>query len=216
MQTWAHKDMLTDEVEILPSFLKLLGASIIGALAGIALVMMMFGFAYRAEFASAVNQLMRFEKIENNGVTPVAEKQPVTLNQEDYLNAFVWTTRVHLQDLRLGNSLKVSTTPDGEILIRGTLLPGHAGRYDMFRAWFQSREAYPPLVDAVSFVKLSDHFPKIRSVWLGENPVLHLDNGKDATVGSTMGDGWIIVEIGRLAMKLERDGAVIELIYEDS
>ena len=218
MQIFAHKETRAEEtqIETLPSFSALLIASILGALGGVAFAMLLFGFAYREEFSTMISEVSKTGKIENTAPVEEIENKPAVLNSEEYMNAFVWTTRVRLEDLGLGKSLKVSSTPDGKILIRGALLPNHLGRYNIFKGWFQSRESYPPLVDEVSFIKTSGLFPKIRSVWLGDEPTIHLANGKNAKVGSTFGDGWTVVEIGRLAMTLERNGTIIELSYEDS
>lgn len=218
MQSMAHETTAHDTVEQdrLPSWVSLFIASVFGALGGLALALLLFGFAHRDDFSSLIDDLLPVQRTEIVEENAVSSEPATNFSASEYLDAYVWTTRVRLDDLGLGRMLKVSSTEDGKILIKGTLLGAHAGRYSIFKGWFQSRTTYPPLIDEVEFLKLSGVFPKVVSVWLGDNPLVHLDNGKNARIGNTLGDGWKIVEIGRLAMMLERDGTVIELAYNDS
>ncbi len=127
--------------------------------------------------------------------------------------AFAWTVRVKLEDLKLNHKLRASPTADGSIRVYGNVSDAELPRWTSFLQWYDSTSNFPPLIRDVSRAKIGSNIPQIKSVWLDDNPSVFFKDGIVGSIGSNIKDGWKIVDINDASVMIERDGAVISLTY---
>ena len=139
------------------------------------------------------------------GTDPVSEK--------GQLDAFAWTARTKLEDLKLNHRIRVSATATDSLRASGNISDNELGRWTNFLQWYDSNPAFPPLIRDVNRVDLNDGLPKISSVWLDTNPSVVFGDGSIAGVGDQITDGWEIISIDANAVTVGRDGSVISLTY---
>jgi len=127
--------------------------------------------------------------------------------------AFAWTVRVKLEDLSLNHKLRVATTADGSIRVFGNISDKELPRWTNFLQWYDTTTNFPPLIRDVSRTDVDSNLPRIKSVWLDDNPSVFFNNGVIGNVGSEIQNGWKIIEITDASVMIERDGTVISLTF---
>lgn len=132
---------------------------------------------------------------------------------QDIDKAFAWTVRVKLEDLKLNHKLRASTTSDGSIRVFGNISDKELPRWTSFLQWYDTSSNFPPLIRDVSRVGVDNNLPKIKSVWIDDNPSVFFKNGVVGNVGSKIKDGWKIVDISNSSVMIERDGTVVSLTF---
>ncbi|MEO0327239.1 MAG: hypothetical protein AAF217_01445 [Pseudomonadota bacterium] len=162
--------------------------------------------------SSDASAVVSEEKIDESEVAAITPEVSI-LTSEQLLEAYAWTTRAKVEELNLKRFLKIQIAEDKSLIVWGKLTETASKRYVTFKTWYASKSDFPILREQVEVVEESDLFPQIRSVWLGSVPKVHFDNGEVAQVGSEIGDGWEVVEIDQLAVKLKRNGKTMSLTY---
>jgi len=127
--------------------------------------------------------------------------------------AFAWTVRVKLEDLSINHKLRVATTADGSIRVSGNISDKELPRWTSFLQWYDTTTNFPPLIRDVSRTDVDQNLPKIKSVWLDDNPSVFFNNGVIGNIGSEIQNGWKIIEITDASVMIERDGTVISLTF---
>ena len=127
--------------------------------------------------------------------------------------AYTWSVRTKIEQLGLERYLKAEAAEDGELMLWGKITKRAMPQYEQFKTWYASKKAFPELRERFQIVEEAALFPQIRSVWLGSKPTVHFDNGQVASIGSRIGDGWEVVSIDHLAVKIRRDGETLTLSY---
>lgn len=127
--------------------------------------------------------------------------------------AFAWTVRVKLEDLKLNHKLRATPTSDGSIRVYGNISDKELPRWTNFLQWYDSSAHFPPLIRDISRVGIDNNLPKIKSVWLDSNPSVFFKDGVVGGVGSKIKDGWKIVDINNSSVMIERDGTVVSLTF---
>ncbi|MEO0327119.1 MAG: hypothetical protein AAF217_00835 [Pseudomonadota bacterium] len=136
----------------------------------------------------------------------------VDSNQND-ADAFAWTIRTKLEDLKLNHRLKVSSASAETIRIQGSISDAEVTSWNAFLRWYDTKQNFPQLIRDVSRTTLDRNLPEVKSVWLDDQPTAFLKDGTVATVGSSLPDGWKVVSIDATSVKIERDGTFISLTY---
>jgi len=126
---------------------------------------------------------------------------------------FTWAVRVQLEDLKLNHLLRAETTADGSIRVYGNISDREVSRWTGFLQWYDTREGFPPLIRDVSRVGVDRDLPKIKSVWLDDEPTAFLTDGSIAKIGSEIAGGWKVVGIDANGVTIERDGSTVSLTY---
>lgn len=127
--------------------------------------------------------------------------------------AFAWTVRVKLEDLKLNHKLRALPTTDGSIRVFGNISDAELPRWTSFLQWYDTTSNFPPLIRDVSRAEMGTDLPQIKSVWLDNNPSVFFKDGIVGNVGSSIKGGWKIVDITDASVMIERDGAIISLTY---
>lgn len=136
-----------------------------------------------------------------------------TASTSDHGEAFAWTVRVKLEDLQLNHKLRVAQTADNSIRVYGSISDKELPRWTNFLQWYDTTSNFPPLIRDVNRTDVDQNLPRIKSVWLDDNPSVFFKNGTIGTVGSEIESGWKIVEITDASVMIERDGTLISLTY---
>lgn len=133
--------------------------------------------------------------------------------EKGQLEAFSWTARTKLEDLKLNHRLRVSPTNTGSLRVYGNISDQELDRWTGFLQWYDSNPAFPPLIRDVNRSDVDRDLPQINSVWMDDQPTVVFSDGTIASVGSQLKDGWKLVSISDQNVTLERDGAYVSLTY---
>ena len=136
-----------------------------------------------------------------------------TTSEKEHEEAFAWTVRVKLEDLKLNHKLRVQPTVGGSIRVYGNISDKELPRWTSFLQWYDSTSNFPPLIRDVSRAKVGNNLPQIKSVWLDDNPSVFFKDGIVGNIGSSIKGGWKIVDITNASVMIERDGAILSLTY---
>lgn len=136
-----------------------------------------------------------------------------TAPNQPHDQAFAWTVRVKLEDLKLNHKLRADSTNDGSIRVYGNISDKELPRWTSFLQWYDTTSNFPPLIRDVSRAKVGSNLPQIKSVWLDDNPSVFFKDGVVGSIGSSIKGGWKIVDINDGSVMIERDGAIISLTY---
>lgn len=131
----------------------------------------------------------------------------------DHSKAFAWSVRVKLEDLQLNHKLRAEKTADNSIRVYGSISNKELPRWTNFLQWYDTKTNFPPLIRDVSRTDVDVNVPKIKSVWLDDNPSVFFKDGTVGSIGSNIKGGWKIVDITNASVMLERNGSVISLTY---
>ncbi|MEL7430521.1 MAG: hypothetical protein AAFN43_11040, partial [Pseudomonadota bacterium] len=138
---------------------------------------------------------------------------PDPTTERGRLDAFAWTARTKLEDLKLNHRIRVAPTATGSLRASGNVADSELGRWTNFLQWYDSNPGFPTLIRDVNRVDLNDGLPRISSVWLDGKPSVVFSDGAVANVGDQIADGWQVIAIETGAVTLGREGSVISLTY---
>ncbi|MEZ5840549.1 MAG: hypothetical protein R3D02_08990 [Hyphomicrobiales bacterium] len=113
----------------------------------------------------------------------------------------------------LAERITLEQVEDGTVIASGQILPAEAERWRDVLRWLDVQPSAPLLVNNVTKNAPDAAMPAFRSVWMGANPSVLLQNGRMAVPGDEIGDGWKLVEIGKDGVIVERDGRTVKVAY---
>ena len=140
-----------------------------------------------------------------------AEKTIITTNK--FTDAFIWTTKLKLEDLKLNHRLQVSANNANDLVIKGNISKEEADNWQAFLNWYASKEGFPNLKHHVETSAISSNIPELKSVWFDKNPTAYFIDGRSGNIGTAFEDGWRIVSIEAWAVFVERNGTTVMLQY---
>ena len=180
------------------------------------LAMIPVGYSLLSEVAiSAADAGSRAITSLNNTISTKAKTYLASTNVQEnqHTEAFAWTIRTRLEDLKLNHRLRVLPTGDGSIRVYGNISDAELPRWTAFLQWYDTTSDFPPLIRDVNRTSVDRNLPQIKSVWLDQKPTVFFKDGSVANIGSQIKDGWRVVDINAASIMLERDGAVVSLTY---
>ena len=130
-----------------------------------------------------------------------------------YTDAYIWTAKLKLEDLKLNHRLKINSNDANSIKIDGNISPQEVGRWEEFLNWYHGKEGFPMLTHSVNASAIEGNIPELKSVWFNNSPTAYFADGSFGKIGSVLNDGWKIVSIEAWAVFVERDGTTITLAY---
>ena len=140
---------------------------------------------------------------------PSSEKQ---FNAE-YAEAFVWTVKLKLEDLKLNHRLQANISSDNKIRVEGNISAQEKLNWENFLEWYNGKKGFPTLLHSVEAIETEGNIPELKSVWFDLNPTAYFSDGRFGNMGTVFEDGWKIVSIEAWAVFIERDGTMITLAY---
>ncbi len=185
----------------------------------VALALLVFGLLLYGSLAgSRTNTVTKVENVsgpvtapDGNGVGMPSTAQ--TVSATNLLEAFAWSARTRLEDMKLNDRLRVTSTKDNSLRIDGDIYHYEQDRWVAFLHWYGSNPGFPPLINEVREVDLENELPKIKSVWMDHRPTVMFSDGTVAAVGSVLRHGWKLVSISSRSILFEREGVVIALAF---
>ncbi|MEM8651230.1 MAG: FHA domain-containing protein [Pseudomonadota bacterium] len=180
------------------------------------LAMIPVGYSLLSDVAiSAADAGSRAISTLNNTISSKAKTYLASTNaeQRQHTEAFAWTVRTRLEDLKLNHRLRVLSTSDGSIRVYGNISDAELPRWTAFLQWYDTTSDFPPLIRDVNRTTVDRNLPQIKSVWLDQEPTVFFKDGSVANIGTEIKDGWRVVNINSASIMLERDGAVVSLTY---
>lgn len=136
-----------------------------------------------------------------------------TVVKPKFMDAFVWTAKLKLEDLKLNHRLQVSVGEASELVVKGNISKEETQNWQTFLSWYESKDGFPNLQHSVETTATSGNIPELKSVWFDTNPTAYFTDGRSGNIGTLFEDGWKIVSIEAWAVFVERDGNTIMLNY---
>ncbi len=130
-----------------------------------------------------------------------------------FMEAFVWTTKLKLEDLKLNHRLQVTTNDANDVVINGSISKQEASNWQAFLGWYESKDGFPVLTHNVNANATSGNIPELKSVWFDTKPTAYFTDGRSGNIGTSFEDGWKIISIEAWAVFVERDGNTVMLQY---
>jgi len=130
-----------------------------------------------------------------------------------YMDAFIWTAKLKLEDLKLNHRLKINSDDSSSMKIDGDISQQEVERWQEFLNWYDGKEGFPVLSHSINVSTIEGNIPELKSVWFNNRPTVYFTDGRFGTIGTIFDDGWKIVSIEAWAVFIERDGALITLSY---
>lgn len=124
---------------------------------------------------------------------------------------FVWAVKIKLEDLKLSHKVTANAMDNGSIRIRGTIGDNDTANWNSFLYWYDQRKGFPTAVRDVKRDKQESDLPKVKSIWMEEPATAFFQDGTSATIGEKLWFDWVVVDITRAGVVLERDGSRLEL-----
>lgn len=189
------------------------GSKIVPAVLTVALV---FGMLLVSLFALKLFPSMKENDLSAvNAVQSEADNQAQNklLSDMEYLNAFAWTARLKLEDLKLNHRLKIAVTSKEGLVIEGKISTEEISNWKSFLSWYEEKPEFPQLIHNVTSDAKTGNIPTLESVWFDKNPTAYFSDGSFGNEGSILTDGWQIVDIESWAVFIRRKGTTITLPY---
>lgn len=130
-----------------------------------------------------------------------------------FMEAFVWTTKLKLEDLKLNHRLQVTTNDANDVVINGNISKQEAPNWQAFLGWYESKDGFPVLTHNVNTNATSGNIPELKSVWFDTKPTVYFTDGRSGNIGTSFEDGWKIINIEAWAVFVERNGNTVMLQY---
>lgn len=138
---------------------------------------------------------------------------PTTGKSAATVEPYVWTARAKLEETGLANKLRVSASADGSLQISGTVSEADSAAWNSFLRWYDGNPDFPQLIREVSRGEDKNDFPPLQSVWFGKEPTAFFKDGTIAGIGARIPGDWVVAEISKDSVILERDGSRIMLTF---
>lgn len=190
------------------------GIRLMAILCLVAMIPMVYG-VFSSMAVSVADASSSAISVIQTGISNQREKYlgvPAT-SDKGQLEAFSWTARTKLEDLKLNHRLRITPTATGSLRVYGNISDQELPRWTSFLQWYDSNPGFPSLVRDVNRADVDRDLPNINSVWMDAQPTVVFSDGTIATVGSQLKDGWKVVTISNQNVTLERDGAYVSLTY---
>lgn len=142
----------------------------------------------------------------------IVEKQEVAVEAK-FMDAFVWTTKLKLEDLKLNHRLQVSASATNDLVIKGNISKQEAENWKAFLDWYEGKDGFPKLSHYVESSATTSNIPELKSVWFDSKPTAYFTDGRSGNIGTSFEDGWEIVSIEPWAVFVQRNGTTIMLQY---
>ena len=113
----------------------------------------------------------------------------------------------------LKDRVVIEATDDGTVIATGEVSPAEAERWREVLRWLDVQPNRPMLVNNVRKSAADAAMPSFRSVWMGANPSVMLQNGRMAVPGDDLGNGWTLKEIARDGAVIENGGRSVKVAY---
>ena len=146
----------------------------------------------------------------NEIVEPLTQQVQVPVQ---HIDAYMWTAKLKLEDLKLNHRLKITSNDQTEIRIDGNISVQETSNWNIFLKWYETKEGFPKLVHAVNTSETKGNIPELKSVWFDASPTAYFTDGRFGNIGTVFEDGWKIVGIEAWAVFIEREGTMITLNY---
>lgn len=144
---------------------------------------------------------------------PANQEQGKQFNNMEYLEAFAWTARLKLEDLKLNHRLKIATSIEEGLVIKGKISTEEVSSWNEFLAWYEEKPEFPALALDVTTDAKTGNIPTLESVWFDKKPTAYFADGSFGNEGTILSDGWQIVDIESWAVFIRRKGTTITLPY---
>ena len=142
----------------------------------------------------------------------IVHEQEVAV-QAKFMDAFIWTTKLKLEDLKLNHRLQVSASAANELEIKGNISKQEAKNWKAFLDWYEGKDGFPKLNHYVEASATSSNIPELKSVWFDTKPTAYFTDGRSGNIGTSFEDGWEIVSIEAWAVFVQRNGTTVMLQY---
>lgn len=143
----------------------------------------------------------------------IAEQETKQTIPLKHLDAYLWTAKLKLEDLKLNHRLAISLSDENNLRITGIISMQETANWQSFQEWYKTKEGFPKLVHSVNANASSGDIPELKSVWFDANPTAYFVDGRFGKIGAVLDDGWKIVSIEAWAVFVERNGTTIALNY---
>lgn len=150
---------------------------------------------------------------ENYFDAPQIVVQPEVAVQAKFMDAFIWTTKLKLEDLKLNHRLEVSASKKNDLVIKGNISKQEAENWKAFLGWYESKNGFPKLNHYVETSATTSNIPELKSVWFDTKPTAYFADGRSGNIGTSFEDGWEIVSIEAWAVFVQRNGTTVMLQY---
>ena len=140
------------------------------------------------------------------------EEQEVAV-QAKFMDAFIWTTKLKLEDLKLNHRLQVTASAANDLLIKGNISKQEAENWKAFLDWYEGKDGFPVLNHYVETSATTSNIPELKSVWFDTKPTAYFTDGRSGNIGTSFEDGWEIVSIEAWAVFVQRNGTTVMLQY---
>ncbi len=211
MNTSTHIEM-TDEPSLREQFkneviIKTDEGSVLGKIGtAIAAIIIVFSVYYMTPY------ILNFLSSQKTQVTVI--QSPVTKPlSAKHLEAYLWTAKLKLEDLKLNHRLKISLSDGNELKIDGSISKNELPNWNDFQTWYATKEGFPKLTHSVSTTATVGDIPELKSVWFDATPTAYFVDGRSGNIGTVLNDGWKIISIEAWAVFVERNGTTITLNY---
>lgn len=178
-------------------------ANILTAFAAIVIIVSVF--VMTPHFA---NYFKQSEKQALNSIAKPEEQVPPA-----HLEAYLWTAKLKLEDLKLNHRLDIGLSDTRTLKIEGNISKQEVPSWNSFQNWYESKEGFPKLDHKVSTNAKTGDIPELKSVWFDATPTAYFADGRFGNIGTVLNDGWKIVSIEAWAVFVERNGTTITLSY---
>ncbi len=181
--------------------------SLIGkVLTSIAVAVVIFSFFAMTPYFRSLFHTMKTE-------TVISQPTQPKLSPTTHLDAYLWTAKLKLEDLKLNHRLAISLTDAGSLKVGGSISKQEATAWNNFQKWYENKDGFPKFVHAVDVTATSGDIPELKSVWFDASPTAYFTDGRVGNIGTVLNDGWKIVSIEAWAVFVERNGTTITLSY---
>lgn len=144
---------------------------------------------------------------------PQVAQEKTNVIKPEFMDAFVWTSKLKLEDLKLNHRLQVYTDATNDLVIKGNISQEESNNWQAFLTWYQGKDGFPNLKHYVETSATSSNIPELKSVWFDTNPTAYFIDGRSGNIGTSFKDGWKIVNIEAWAVFVERNGTTVMLQY---
>ncbi len=146
------------------------------------------------------------------GAKEIQHKDEVAADK-NYIDAFVWTAKLKLEDLQLNHRLQIKVANQSKLEVSGNISQKELPKWQRFLSWYDTKQGFPELKHVVNTTETVGNIPELETVWFDANPTAYFADGSSGNAGSILEDGWEIVNIEAWAVFIKRNGTVITLAF---
>jgi len=140
-------------------------------------------------------------------------KEQEAKSPNEFMQAYIWTARLKLEDLKLNHRLKITSDNANDLVVKGNISKQEAKNWLAFLNWYEGKQGFPNLKHSVETNATSSNIPELISVWFDTKPTAYFADGRSGGIGTAFDDGWKIISIEAWAVFVERNGTTVMLNY---